>query len=81
MWKAILNLFIRKETIHDAPEEHRITLPGLDISFNHSTKTVWIVDQTGGIDNFAIKELEKWFTARGYFMHYVLVQFHDEVKK
>jgi hypothetical protein len=57
----------------DATEEHHIVLPGLDIAFNHTTRTVFIVDQTGGTDAVALQELENWLSAQGYFLHGVSV--------
>lgn len=60
------------QSVQDALEEHHITLPGMDISFNHTTKTVWIVDQAG-TSQFAMDTLEGWMKDKGYFLHYVLV--------
>jgi hypothetical protein len=40
------NLFSRKTQPPYANEEHRISLPGLDVAFNHTTKTVFVIDQT-----------------------------------
>ena len=67
----------------DAPEEHRISMPGLDLSFNHETHTVFVVDQTGTKDTISLQMLEKWYKDRGWFMHCVVVAppTDDEFKK
>lgn len=75
LWNRFLNLFHPTppvRPVQNAPEEHHITLPGMDISFNHTTKTVWIVDQAG-TSQFAMDTLEAWLSEKGYFLHYVLV--------
>jgi len=63
-----------ERALWDAPEEHRISMPGIDVSFNHETKTVFIIDQTGAKDTQAFVELEGWYRSKGWFLHCVLVQ-------
>lgn len=58
----------------DAPEEHKIELPGLSLAFNHTLKLVLLVDQTGTTDTQALKELEAWINSAGYFLHCVQVE-------
>jgi hypothetical protein len=66
----------------DAPEEHHITLPGMDVAFNRETKTVFIVDQTGGTDTQALADLENWYRERGWFLHCIVIQApSSEIKK
>ena len=59
--------------IVDSPEEHRISLPGLDIAINHTLKLVFIVDQTGGVNNDALESLETDLFIKGYHLHCVVV--------
>lgn len=61
-----------------AAEEHRIMLPGIDLAFNHETRTVFMVDQTGGNDLSALEALEKWFLKRGWYLHCVKVAVENE---
>ncbi len=58
----------------DAFEEHHIVMPGLEISFNHATRTVFVIDQTGSVDTVALSELEDWYKSKGWFMHAVMVE-------
>jgi hypothetical protein len=67
---SILN---KKPAAIDSAEEHKISLPGLDIAFNHTLKIVFVVDQTGNNDSFVLSELEKWVDANGWFMHAIVV--------
>ena len=57
----------------EAPEEHRISMPGLEIAITHTLKIVWVVDQTGSTDSYALEMLEKRVNEMGYFMHCVSV--------
>jgi len=55
-------------------QEHRISLPGLEIAFNHTTRTVFMVDQTGAEDTEGLLALEKCLKAQGWFIHCVVVE-------
>jgi hypothetical protein len=57
----------------DAPEEHHITLASgiLEVAFNVETKTVFMIDQTGSVDEAALIALEQWYTSKGWFLHVV----------
>jgi len=57
----------------DAPEEHRIALPGLELAFNHQTRTVFLIDQTGAENTDALQGLEKHLRERGWYLHAVVV--------
>jgi len=59
--------------IIDAPQEHQISLPGIDIAFNHTTKTVYMLDQTGATDTDALRDLDEWFEKMGYHLHCVKI--------
>lgn len=54
-------------------EDMRVILPGLDIAISHSVKVVWMIDQTGTQDEYALSELEAWVKKQGYFLHCVSV--------
>lgn len=57
----------------DSPEEHRISLPGVEVAIIHSLKTVMMVDMTGASQE-ALIQLESWCKSRGYFLHCVSVK-------
>jgi len=54
--------------------QHRITMPGLDISISENIRVVWVVDQTGGSDPLPMAELGAWLHSKGYFLHAVIVE-------
>lgn len=64
---------VQRTKIIDADEEHKIILPGIDIAISHTLKLVIMVDQTGGQDNAALKDLESYLKEKGYFLHCVVV--------
>ena len=76
-----MNLFSKEQPIPDASEEHHIVLPGLDIAINHTLKMVFVVDQTGTDDGYAMAELNKWIESKGYFLHAVTVLAPIELKE
>lgn len=46
-----------------------INLPGLNVVISHDVHVVWMVDELGGSDEFAIAELSAWLLKRGYLLH------------
>ena len=72
-----------KKLLHtpDAPEEHHITLPGIDVAFNHTLRIVFLIDQTGATDDFALHQLNLWVEKHGYFLHGVSVAPEKESKQ
>lgn len=66
------NLFSKKSDPPDAIEEHHISLRGMDIAYNYATRTAFLVDQTGS-DASALRDLEDWLKAEGWFLHAVSV--------
>ncbi len=78
MWpfkpKRDSNEFLRAlgdSTPFDAPEEHHIQMIGTELTFNHATRTVIMVDQLGA-DMVALQELGEWFKRQGWFLHCVV---------
>jgi hypothetical protein len=57
----------------DYLEEHHIILPGIDIAFNHTTKTAYMIDQTGAaeVGLEGLRDLELWLKDQGWFLHCV----------
>ena len=60
-------------TIIDALQEHQISLPGIDIAFNHTTQTVYMLDQTGATDVDSLRDLDEWFQKIGYHLHCIKI--------
>jgi hypothetical protein len=61
--------------------DHHLTLPGLDIVVCPTIKTVFLVDQTGSANEFALSELQQWCEKQGYFLHGVTVSAPDRPKE
>ena len=57
----------------DAPQEHQIILPGIEIAFNHTTKTVFMLDQTGADNTDPLRDLDEWFEKIGYHLHCIKI--------
>jgi hypothetical protein len=70
--------FMGSQPGSEAPEEHHISLPGLELAFNHATKTVMMVDQTGEPDTVSLHALGAWLTKQGWFLHCVVVEAPEE---
>lgn len=58
----------------DATEEHRISLPNLEIAINHTLKVVFIVDQTGDRSTTILEDLDSHLFLQGYHLHCVRVE-------
>jgi len=58
-----------------APQESQITLGSgmIEVAFNHTTKTVFILDQSGTGDVEALQDLLAWYRNQGWFLHAVTV--------
>ena len=59
----------------DVIEESHIIMGGgiFEMVLNVTTKTIFLIDQTGQQDLTGLQELEAWYLAKGWFLHAIVV--------